>query len=162
MPDASWQEVRWREGSKGPLEGRFAAIPAQPSRGHAHQQVTETMGWLLMEWPPGADAPAKYWLSNLPPETSLRELVYWAKLRWWIEQNYQQLKQEIGLDHFEGRTWNGWHHHVTLCMIAFNFLVLEMLRGKKNFWVDPPQEPAGAAASSGDFFGCLSPVSEEN
>ncbi len=147
-PREQWQEVTWRQGSKGPLRSRFAAVRAQPSHGHAHGQVKEPMGWLLIEWPEDAEVPTKYWLSNLPPETSLRDLVYWAKLRWWVEQNYEQLKQEIGLDHFEGRTWPGWHHHVTLCMIAFNFLVLERLRSKKNFWVDPPESAAGAAADA--------------
>ncbi|MDP2859438.1 MAG: IS701 family transposase [Bacillota bacterium] len=134
-PEA-WHKVTWRQGTKGDLSSRFAAVRAQPSAGHVQHQIRDIMGWLLVEWPEGEAEPVKYWISNLPEDTSLRDLVYWAKLRWWVEQNYEQLKQQIGLDHFEGRSWPGWHHHVTLCMIAFNFLVLETVRAKKNYWVD--------------------------
>lgn len=77
-----------------------------------------------MEWPADADAPAKYFLSNLPPNTSLKRLVHTAKDRWWVEHSYRQLKGELGLDHFEGRTWTGWHHHVTLVMLAYLFPVM--------------------------------------
>lgn len=143
LSDAAWQEVTWREGSKGPMRGRFAATRVQPSPGHYHGKVTESVCWLLMEWPLGADDPGKYWFSNLPNTTTLQELIYWAKIRWWVEQNYQQLKDELGLDHFEGRTWGGWHHHVTLTMMAYDFLVLEGFRAKKNYWVDPPTRQAG-------------------
>jgi SRSO17 transposase len=141
LPEEGWCEVAWREGTKGPLKSRFAATRVQPSHGHVHGKVTEPVSWLLIEWPHGADEPINYWLSNLPETTGLQELVYWAKLRWWIEQNYQQLKDELGLDHFEGRSWVGWHRHVTLTMIAFDFLVLEGFRSKKNYWVDPPACP---------------------
>jgi SRSO17 transposase len=79
----------------------------------------------------------------LPETIGLQELVYWAKIRWWVEQNYQQLKDELGLDHFEGRSWAGWRHHVTLTMMAFDFLVLEGFRAKKNYWVDPPTRQKG-------------------
>ena len=136
-PEA-WREITWRQGTKGEIKSRFAAVRAQPSAGHSHHEIRDVMGWLLIEWPEGDPEPSKYWISNLPEQTSLRELVYWAKLRWWVEQNYEQLKQEVGLDHFEGRTWAGWHHHVTLCMIAFNFLVLETIRAKKTTgWMLP-------------------------
>lgn len=140
---SSWQEVTWRQGSKGPLTSRFAAVRAQPSHGHAHGYVTEPRGWLLIEWPTDSEQPTKFWVSDLGEDTPLRELVYWAKLRWWVEQNYQQLKDNLGLDHFEGRTWTGWHHHVTLIMMAFDFLALETLRAKKNFWVDPTASTQG-------------------
>ena len=146
LPETAWCEVVWRQGTKGPLRSRFAAIRVQPSHGHVRGKLTEPMQWLIIEWPPEADQPTKFWLSNLPEETSLRDLVYWAKIRWWVEQNYQQLKDDIGLDHFEGRSWVGWHHHVTLSMIAFDFLVLEGFRLKKNFWVDPPTCQTGASA----------------
>ena len=139
----SWCDVTWRQGVKGPLRGRFAAIRVQPSPGHYHGKVTEPVCWLLMEWPPEAAQPEKFWFSNLPDTATLQELVYWAKIRWWVEQNYQQLKDELGLDHFEGRSWEGWHHHVTLTMIAFDFLVLEGFRAKKNYWVDPPARQTG-------------------
>ena len=124
LPAESWTEVCWREGTKGPLKSRFAALRVQPSHGHRQGEITEKVQWLLVEWPPGAMGPEKYWFSNFSEDTPLTELVWWAKIRWQVEQNYQQLKDELGLDHFEGRLWLGWHHHVTLTMIAFDFLVL--------------------------------------
>jgi len=124
-----WQEVTWRQGSKGPMSSRFAALRVQPSYGYGHGRgPSEPVEWLLVEWPIGEDEPTKYWLSNLAEEASLLELVRWAKMRWHVEQNYQQMKNELGLDHFEGRSWLGWHHHVTLTMIAFDFLLMEALR----------------------------------
>jgi hypothetical protein len=92
------------------------------------------------EWPEAELAPTKYWLGDLPPSTTLRRLVRVAKCRWAIEQDYQQLKEELGLDHYEGRGWIGWHHHLTLVMLAHAFLTLETLRRKKNFWVDAPAD----------------------
>ena len=150
LPESAWNDVVWREGTKGPMQGRFAAIRVQPSHGYANGGELEPTSWLLIEWPAGATEPTKYWLSNLSHQASLRELVYWAKIRWWVEQNYQQLKDELGLDHFEGRSYNGWHHHVTLTMIAFGFLVLEGFRNKKNYWVDPPSREEGVAADTTD------------
>ncbi len=158
LPGETWRQITWREGTKGPLSSRFAAVWVQPSHGHAHGQVTEPMQWLLVEWPKDAEKPTKFWLSNLPEGASLRDLVYWAKIRWWVEQNYQQLKEEIGLDHFEGRSWAGWHHHVTLAMVAFDFLALEGFRTKKNFWVDPPTGQARASTGAHRSPWVLSPV----
>jgi SRSO17 transposase len=111
------------------------------------------VGWLLIEWPPDADAPVKYWLSNLPPTTSLRRLVRWAKTRWRIEQDYRQAKRGLGLDHYEGRRWLGWHHHVTLTMLAYGFLMLERLRTQKNFWVDLPEDASRPPSPAGDMDG---------
>ena len=102
----------------------------QPAHGHVRDRLELQPVWLLIEWP--AEAPAKYWFSNLPEEVSLRRLVRLAKLRWRVEQNYQQLKEELGLDHYEGRGWSGWHHHVTLVCLAYAFLLLERQRHKKN------------------------------
>jgi len=146
----SWTEVCWRIGTKGPLKSRFTALRVQPSHGYREGKVTEGVQWLLIEWPPGAKDPEKYWLSNLSEDAELIELVYWAKQRRQVEQNYQELKDELGLDHFEGRSWLGWHHHVTLTMIAFDFLILEGLRVKKNFWVwlDPATSETGNPANS--------------
>lgn len=152
----SWSEITWREGTKGPMKGRFASVRVQPSHGHTQGRVDEPLCWLLVEWPPGAEEPTKFWLSNLPESATLKDLVYWAKIRWWVEQNYQQMKDDIGLDHFEGRSWAGWHHHVTLTMIAFNFLVLEGFRSKKNFWLDPPARQKRDAASASDTAWVLS------
>jgi SRSO17 transposase len=81
--------------------------------------------WLLIEWPVAEKEPTKYWLSNLPASISLRKLVEIAKLRWLIERDYEELKQELGLGHFEGRNWLGFHHHATLAISACGFLVQE-------------------------------------
>jgi SRSO17 transposase len=104
----------------------------QPAHGHVQDRPELEPVWVLMEWPPEAQAPTKYWFSNLPEGVSLRHLVRLAKLRWRVEQNYQQLKEELGLDHYEGRGWQGWHHHVTLVCLAYAFLLLERQRHKKN------------------------------
>lgn len=133
-PLERWQRVMWREGTKGEMSSRFAAARVLPSHGYRHGRAKEGTRWLLVEWPEQEPAPTKYWLANLPEETTLTDLVRLAKIRWWIEQGYQQLKDELGLDHYEGRTWQGWHHHVTLTMLAFGFLTLEALYRKKNFW----------------------------
>jgi SRSO17 transposase len=81
--------------------------------------------WLLIEWPKAEKEPTKYWLSNLPASISVRKLVATAKLRWRIERDYEELKQELGLGHFEGRNWRGFHHHASLCIAAYGFLVVE-------------------------------------
>lgn len=133
-PQAFWQRVTWREGSKGPMTSRFAAVRVLPSHSYQHGGAREAPMWLLAEWPAAETTPTKFWLSNLPEDTSLLSLVHLAKIRWWIEQGYQQLKDELGLDHYEGRSWQGWHHHVTMTMLAFAFLTLEALYVKKNFW----------------------------
>ena len=132
-----WKQVRWREGTKGWLESRFYACRVQPSHGFNEGRPPHKQVWLLVEWPRAEPQPTKYFLCDLPAHYTLRRLVRIAKGRWKIEQDYQQLKEELGLDHYEGRSWTGWHHHVTLVMLAHAFLTLEKLRGKKNFWVDP-------------------------
>ncbi len=132
-----WKQVRWREGTKGWLESRFYACRVQPSHGFHEGQPPHKEVWLLVEWPRAEQQPTKYFLCDLPTHYPLRRLVRIAKGRWKIEQDYQQLKEELGLDHYEGRSWTGWHHHVTLVMLAHAFLTLEKLRHKKNFWVDP-------------------------
>jgi len=132
-----WKQVRWREGSKGWLESRFDACRVQPSHGFHEGRPPHKEVWLLVEWPRGEKEPTQYFLCDLPKHYPLRRLVRVVKARWKIEQDYQQLKEELGLDHYEGRSWAGWHHHVTLVMLAHAFLTLERLRSKKNFWVDP-------------------------
>ena len=132
-----WKMVRWRHGTKGWLASRFLALRVQPSHGFVHGEPPHREVWLLVEWPASEREPTQYWLCALPASTTLRRLVRLAKCRWMIEQDYQQLKNELGLDHYEGRGWIGWHHHITLVMLAHAFLTLEMLRRKKNFWVDP-------------------------
>ena len=135
-----WKRIRWREGSKGWLESRFWAGRVQPSHGFHEGRTPGKEVWLLVEWPEEQKDPTKYFLCDLPVGYTLRRLVRFAKSRWKIEQDYQQLKEELGLDHYEGRGWQGWYHHVTLVMLAHSFLTLETLRGKKNFWLDPAED----------------------
>jgi SRSO17 transposase len=135
-----WKKIRWREGSKGRLESRFWTTRAQPSHRYQDGRPPGKEVWLLIEWPESERAPTKYWLCDLPVGTSLRRIVRLVKCRWKIEQDYHQLKEELGLDHYEGRNWQGWHHHVTMVMLAHAFLTLETLRSKKNFWVDPAED----------------------
>ena len=121
----AWRTITWREGSNTTLTSRFAALRVRPA--HRDQKRSEPWPeeWLLVEWPKGAKEPSKYWLSNLPPRTTLRDLVHTAKARWLIERDYQELKQEIGLGHYEGRGWRGFHHHASLCIAAYGFLMAE-------------------------------------
>ena len=147
LPAGSWKTVTWREGTKGPLTSRFARLIVWMANGLVQGKTMEVPAEeLLLEWPEGDKAPWKYWLSSLPPQrTSFRGLVRKAKGRFRIEQDYEELKGEVGLDHFEGRSWQGWHHHVTLVTLAYAFLVLERMGNKKNFWIDlascPPIDP---------------------
>lgn len=131
--ESSFKRIQWREGSSAVLESRFWAarvLCAHPVRGRS---TTPSVEWLLVEWPQGASAPTKYWLSTLPADTSVRRLVYVAKMRWRIERDYEELKSEIGIGHFEGRGWRGFHHHAIMCIAAYAFLVAE--RG-----LFPPEE----------------------
>src|SRR3954470_4667014 len=126
-------EVCWRQGSRGPLRSRFLALRVRPAniglrRAAANTQTELPVRWLLAEWPAGADEPSDYWLSSLPEHTPLPTLVRLGKLRWRIEHDYRELKDVLGLDHFEGRSYRGWHHHVTLVSLAHGFLTLERRR----------------------------------
>jgi len=125
LPARSWRQVTWREGSRTGLTSRFAALRARPAHRDTLRSEPWPEEWLLIEWPKGAEEPTKYWLSNLPPRTALKQLVHTAKARWLIERDYQELKQEIGLGHYEGRGWRGFHHHASLCIAAYGFLVAE-------------------------------------
>jgi len=119
-----YRSVSWREGSRGWQSSRFAAVRIRTAHRHMNGAAPGAEQWLLCQWPDGEDAPTKFWLSNLPAGTSTRTLVRLAKLRWRVERDYQEMKQELGLDHFEGRTWRGFHHHATLCAVAHGFLAL--------------------------------------
>ena len=125
LPETAWQRVTWRVGTNGLLTSRFAAVRARPAHRDELRHEPRPEEWFLIEWPEGEDAPTKYWLSTLPPETPRAELVSRTKLRWRIERDYQELKQEIGLGHYEGRSWRGFHHHASLCIAAYGFLVSE-------------------------------------
>lgn len=155
LPPKSWRKVTWREGTKGPLSSRFARVVVWVANGLVQgKTMKEGPEELLIEWPEGDAAPWKYWLSILPPQrTSCRGLVRKAKGRFRVEQDYEEMKGEVGLDHFEGRSWQGWHHHVTLATLAYAFLTLEKMGKKKNFWVDlascPPVDPEMRAVVHG-------------
>lgn len=118
-------EVTWREGSSAPLRSRFTAVRVRPAHRDYKRTAPRAEEWCLIEWPPGAAEPTKYWLSTLPADTRLRDLVNLAKLRWRIERDYQELKQELGLGHFEGRGWRAFHHHATLAIAAYGFRIAE-------------------------------------
>jgi SRSO17 transposase len=130
-----WRTVNWREGTNAILSSRFAVLRVRAAhRDEGHQKLRKEQ-WLLIEWPCGETEPTKYWLSTLPAHTALVDLVRVAKMRWRIERDYQELKQEFGLSHYEGRGWRGFHHHATLCIAAYAFLLAERLRhggSKKN------------------------------
>jgi len=145
LPPQAWRTITWRQGTQGPQRSRFSACRAQPAHGQAHYQPELASVWVLIEWPANTAAPTKYWFSNLPEGVSWRRLVRLAKLRWRVEQNYQQLKEELGLDHYEGRSWQGWHHHVTLVCLAYAFLLLERRRLKKNAGADFAANPSRSA-----------------
>lgn len=125
LPEEAWRIITWREGSKAPLISRFAAVHVRPAHRDYWRSEPRAEEWLLIEWPDGEVEPTKYWLSTLPEDTALADLVDQAKLRWRIERDYQELKQEIGLGHYEGRGWRGFHHHATLSIAAYGFLVSE-------------------------------------
>jgi SRSO17 transposase len=124
LPKKAWRTIRWREGSADWLSSRFARVRVRAAHPY---RVPELLApeWLLIEWPEGEAKPIKYWLSTLPGNISFRKLVGLAKLRWRIERDYQELKQEVGLGHFEGRGWLGFHHHATMCIAAYGFLISE-------------------------------------
>lgn len=124
-------EVEWREGTQGPLSSRFLALRVRPANVKLRRVDPDgelPVRWLLAEWPQGKEEPTDFWLSNLPADTPIEKLVSLAKLRWRIEQDYRELKDALGLDHFEGRSYPGWNHHVTLVSVAHGFLTTERLR----------------------------------
>jgi SRSO17 transposase len=128
LPVDTWKKVTWRQGVKQKLHSRFAAMRVRPAHRDYWRSEPYPEEWLLTEWPAGESEPTKYWLSTMPSDISLRELVHLAKHRWIIERDYQELKQELGLGHYEGRGWRGFHHHATLCVAAYGFLVTERSR----------------------------------
>ncbi len=128
LPPRAWRSVTWRQGTRGPMRSRFAGLRVRPAHRDEKRHQPRPEEWLLMEWPRRESAPTKFWLSTMPPDTPLTQLVRLAKLRWRIERDYQELKDEFGLDHYEGRGWRGFHHHGTLCMAAYAFLAAERAR----------------------------------
>ena len=128
LPSSAWKEITWRQGSEKALHSRFAAVRVRPAHRDSKRTEPYPEEWLLIEWPKKESEPTKYWLSTLPEKTSLKSLVKIAKHRWIIERDDEELKQELGLGHYEGRGWRGFHHHATLRIAAYGFLVAERNR----------------------------------
>lgn len=148
LPARAFRTISWREGTNQALSSRFAAVRVRCATRDYWRSELRPEEWLLVEWPKGEPEPTKYFLSTLPADTPMKELVRIAKLRWRIERDYQELKQELGLGHFEGRSWRGFHHHATLCVAAYGFLLTERLRAPKKTLVhsifgEMPALPAG-------------------
>jgi SRSO17 transposase len=138
LPKKAWLRVTWREGTNTKLASRFAAVRVRPAHRDYERGTPRPEEWCLIEWPKDEPEPTKYFLSTLPASISRRALVSATKMRWRIERDYQDLKQELGLGHYEGRGWRGFHHHATLCIAAYGYLVSE--RG-----VIPPSGTRNAA-----------------
>jgi len=146
LPRARYRTVAWREGSAGTLRSRFAAVRIRPAHRDSSRTTPRAEEWLLIEWPAGETEPSKYFLSNLPAATPRKTLVELAKLRWRIERDYQDLKQELGLGHYEGRGWRGFHHHAVLSIAAYGFLVSERSSippSGARWHPKPPRRPKG-------------------
>jgi hypothetical protein len=125
LSESAWETVTWREGSADFLSSRYARLRVRAAHRDERLDQPRPEEWLLVEWPEDEDEPTKFWLSTLPEDTAFADLVDRAKLRWRIERDYQELKQELGLGHYEGRGWRGFHHHATLCIAAYGFLISE-------------------------------------
>ncbi|MGY2803882.1 SRSO17 transposase [Bradyrhizobium sp. USDA 4506] len=125
LPAKAWRTITWRQGTNEKLTSRFARVRVRAAHRDYWQTTRRLEEWLLIEWPKGEDQPTKYWLSTLPKDVAFRSLVETAKLRWSIERDYQELKQEVGLGHFEVRGWRRFHHHATMCIAAYGFLISE-------------------------------------
>ena len=134
----AWQTVAWREGTAETRCSRFATLRVRPAHGDARRSAPRPEEWLLIEWPDGEARPTKFWLSTLPSDTPIDRLVSLAKLRWLIERDYLELKQEIGLGHYEGRGWRGFHHHAAVCIAAYD-----------TWWRSGPRFPPRPSAPAG-------------
>jgi SRSO17 transposase len=133
LPKSAWKSVWWRYGTKGDMRSRFALLRVRVTKKEPGQREERPLEWLLIEWPTSESAPVKYWLCNLPAGTRISKIVNLAQMRWRVERDYQELKGELGLDHYEGRGWLGFHHHGALCIAAYAFLTAERAR------LSPPQ-----------------------
>jgi SRSO17 transposase len=125
LPSSAWRKVTWREGAAAPLSSRFARVRVRVAHRDYRLSERRPEEWLLVEWPKGEKEPIKYWLSTLANDISIHRLVDYAKLRWRIEHDYMELKQEVGLGDFEGRGWRGFHHHATMSIAVYGFLISE-------------------------------------
>lgn len=127
-PARDWRAITWREAERGRQASRFLVRRVRPAHRDFERRTPHPEEWLLVEWPVGEPEPTHYWLSTLPADAPPRALVRLAKLRWRIERDYEELKQELGLTHFEGRNWRGFHHHATMTIAAYASLLLERAR----------------------------------
>jgi SRSO17 transposase len=148
LPKSAWKTIKWREGSNGKMESRFARVRVRPAHRDNKMTATRPEEWLLAEWPEGEPAPTKFWLATVPETMPLNQMVDLTKLRWRIERDYHDLKQEVGLGHYEGRGWRGFHHHATLCIAAYGFLISERetippSAPRRAGWLTPPELPEG-------------------
>ena len=146
LPPSAWKDIAWRQGTEQKLRSRFATVRVRPAGRDYEKEEPRPEECLLIEWPRGETEPTKDWLSTLPLQTNLKAMVKMAKHRWIIERDYEELKQELGLGHFEGRGWRGFHHHATLCIAAYGFLVAERNRFSPsarvgNLGLSAPQRP---------------------
>jgi len=141
LPESEWRSIRWRGGTKGDMRSRFARVRVRPAHRDYWRREPRPEEWLLIEWPTGEKGPTKAWLSNVSADVTITDLVHLAKIRWRVERDYQELKDEIGIDHYEGRGWVGFHHHGALCIAAYAFLVAERAR------LSPPEPLAFLQAS---------------
>lgn len=165
LPDCVFQNISWREGTNEPLTGRFTAVRVRCAGGNVGKARLLPQQWLLIEWPADQAEPEKYYLSTLPETTDLSDLVRAAHMRWRIERDYQDLKQDLGLGHYEGRGWRGFHHHASMSIAAYGFLMAQRLKvgndagGKKNFAerqvpaISPDYIPRGSPARSASRVG---------
>ena len=156
LPAEGWQTITWRDGTNTPLSSRFLRVRVHPAGDGTTD--TEAEEWLLVEWPEGEKEPTKFWLSTLPETITFEQMVDITMMRWRIERDYHELKQEVGLGHFEGRGWRGFHHHATMCIAAYGFLISE--RGAfppcgtrsgyivQRFAIHSGYRPRGSAASA--------------
>ena len=142
LSPGDWRRVSWREGTRGTMHSRFTRLRVRVAHRDYWRSEPHPEQWLLIEWPKTEKEPTKYWLSNLPESIPLRQLVALGKQRWIIERDDQELKQELGLGHFEGRGWRGFHHHATLAIAAYGFLVRE-----RCLFPPPPGSPPMRAAN---------------
>jgi SRSO17 transposase len=150
LPPSAWRKTTWREGTNALLSSRFAAVRVRAAHGDTQAATQREEEWLLVEWPKGEPEPTKYFLSTLSADTTRKSLVNVVKMRWRIERDYQELKQEFGLDNFEGRNWRGFHHHATLCIAAYGFLVGQRLAHgdsvkKNDYLLEKPALPESYA-----------------
>ena len=123
LPKRAWRTIAWRDGSNARLVSRFARVRVRAAGEGTTEEEPEE--WLIVEWPKGEKEPTKFWLSTLPEDIAFERMIDITMMRWRIERDYQELKQEVGLGHFEGRSWRGFHHHATMCIAAYGFLVAE-------------------------------------